>query len=69
MTMRVSIKDQYMNEFDQFIKTLPSEAVIIKKSLDDEITKRVNDYKSNNMSTSAFGTGLNKIRENLIYQC
>ncbi len=38
----------------------------IKKSLDDEINKRVKEYKNDNTKTSPFGTGLVKIREKLV---
>ena len=37
--------------------------VDIKKSLDDEINKRVKEYKNGTMKTNPFGTGLSKIRE------
>ena len=37
-----------------------------KKSLDDEINKRVKEYKNDNTKTSPFGTGLVKIREKLV---
>ena len=40
--------------------------VDIKKSLDDEINKRVKEYKNDNTKTSPFGTGLVKIREKLV---
>ena len=37
MTMKISIKEQYLPEFEKFIKTLPDDAIEIKKSLDEEI--------------------------------
>ena len=37
--------------------------VDIRKSLDDEINKRVKEYKNDTMKTNPFGTGLSKIRE------
>jgi hypothetical protein len=37
----------------------------VKKSLDDEINKRVDEYKSGTMKTVPFGTGLDKIRKKL----
>ena len=66
MTMQISVKDQYMAQFEAFINTLPDGAVEIKKSLDDEINKRVKEYKNDNTKTSPFGTGLVKIREKLV---
>ena len=35
----------------------------MKKSFDDEINQRVQEYKSGNMKTVPFGTGLDKIRK------
>ena len=63
MTMQISVKDQYLAQFEAFINTLPDGAVEIKKSLDDEINKRVKEYKNGTMKTNPFGTGLSKIRE------
>ncbi len=68
MTMRISIKEQYMPEFEKFLKTLPDDAIEIKNSLDDEINKRVEEYRSGRMATVPFGTGLNRIREKLVSQ-
>jgi hypothetical protein len=68
MTMRISIKDQYMPEFEKFLKTLPDDAIEIKNSLDDEINKRVEEYRSGRMKTTPFGTGLDRIREKLVSQ-
>lgn len=66
MTMQVSIKDQYLEQFDKFMKSLPKGAVVIKKSLDEEVNKRVDEYRNGEMETVPFGTGLDKIRENLV---
>ena len=38
MTMRVEIKDQYMDKFQNFIKTLPKDAVEINSITDNTIT-------------------------------
>jgi S-adenosylmethionine hydrolase len=67
--MRVNIKDQYIDEFESFISSLPKDAITIKKSLDDEITQRISDYQSGKMKTTTFGTGLNDIRDKLTLQC
>lgn len=64
--MQVSIKDQYLEQFDKFMKSLPKGAVVIKKSLDEEVNKRVDEYRNGEMETVPFGTGLDKIRENLV---
>ncbi len=68
MTMKVSIKEQYLPEFENFIKTLPDDAITIKKSLDEEILKRSQEYRSGKMKTVPFGTGLDRIREKLVSQ-
>lgn len=36
MTMKIDIKEQYLDKFEDFINSLPKDAVIVKKSLDDE---------------------------------
>jgi len=38
MTMRVEIKDQYMDKFQNFIKTLPKDAVEINSITDNSIS-------------------------------
>lgn len=65
MTMKIDIKEQYLDKFEDFINSLPKDAVVIKKSLDDEINKRVEEYKSGNMKTVPFGTGLDRIRKKI----
>lgn len=66
MTMRIDIKDQYIEQFEALLKTLPADAVEIKKSLDDEINKRVEEYKSGKIKTTPFMEGLDEIRESLV---
>ena len=68
MTMRLNIKDQYVEQLETFIKSLPENAIEIKSSLDEEISKRINDYKNGDLKTVAFGTGLDSIRERLSAQ-
>ena len=65
MTMKIDIKEQYLDKFEDFINSLPKDAVMVKKSLDDEINQRVQEYKSGNMKTVPFGTGLDKIIKKL----
>jgi len=69
MTMRVSIKEQYIDKFEDFMDSLPKDAVTIKKSLDEEINQRVNDYKNGKMKTTPFGAELEAIKEKLVSQC
>lgn len=68
MTMKVSIKEQYLPEFENFIKSLPTDAIEVKKSLDEEILKRSQEYRRGKMKTVPFGTGLDRIREKLVAQ-
>lgn len=65
MTMKVTIKDEYLEQFEQILKSLPKNAVEVKKSLDEEIKKRSQEYRSGKMQTEPFGTGLDEIRERL----
>ena len=65
MTMKIDIKEQYLDKFEDFINSLPKDAVVVKKSLDDEINQRVDEYKNGTMKTVLFGTGLDKIRKKL----
>jgi len=66
MTMQVSIKDDYIDKFNDFINSLPNDAVTVKKSLDEEIQKRVDEYRSGKMKTTPFMEGLDEIRESLV---
>jgi len=64
-TLQVSIQDDYVDEFDDFISTLPKDAVSVTKSLDEEVRKRVDEYRSGTMKTTPFMEGLDEIRESL----
>ena len=66
MTMKLTIKDEYLEQFEQMLKTLPKDAVEVKKSLDEEIKKRSQEYRSGKMKTTPFIEGLDEIRESLI---
>ena len=68
MTMRINIKDEYVKQFETFINSLPKNAVEIKSSLDEEIAKRVDDYKNGDLKTVAFGSELESIRDRLSAQ-
>lgn len=68
MIMSVNIKEQYLPEFEKFVKTLPDDAIEVKKSLDDEIHKRSQEYRSGKTKTVPFGTGFDRIREKLVSQ-
>jgi hypothetical protein len=64
--MRVKIKDQYIDRFEDFIDTLPKDAITIKRSLDEEIQRRVSNYKNGKMKTTPFMEDLDEIRESLV---
>lgn len=66
MTMKVTVKDEYIQQFEEAMRTLPKDAVEIKKSLYEEIRKRSQEYRSGKMETEPFGTGLDEIRERLL---
>lgn len=66
MTMKITIKDEYLEQFEQMLKTLPKDAIEVKKSLDEEIKKRSQEYRSGKMKTTPFMEGLDEIRESLI---
>jgi hypothetical protein len=62
--MKIDIKEQYLDKFEDFINSLPKDAVIVKKSLDDEINQRVDEYKSGTMKTVPLVLGLIKLEKN-----
>ncbi|MEA3552836.1 MAG: hypothetical protein U9R39_00385 [Campylobacterota bacterium] len=66
MTMKVTVKDEYIEQFEEAIKTLPNDAVDVKKSLDEEIRKRSNEYRSGKMETTPFMEGLDEIKKSLV---
>ncbi len=66
MTMRISIKEEYMSEFEKFVKSLPSDAIEIKNTLDEEIRRRSQEYRSGNMKTTPFMEGMDETRESLV---
>jgi len=66
MTMMLNVDDKYVTKLESFIASLPQGAVEMKNSLDDEIAKRVAEYRSGNMQTTPFMDGLDSIREKLV---
>lgn len=65
MTMTMDIKEQYLDQFEHFIKSLPKDAVIIKKSLDEEIQKRISEYQQDSSNTIPFDKDLSNLRAKL----
>ena len=68
MTMMLNIKDNYIHQLENFVNSLPKDAIEIKNSLDMEIANRISDYKSKKIETTSFENGLNSIREKLVSQ-
>jgi len=68
MTMMLNVDDKYVTKLENFIASLPEGAVEIKNSLDDEIVKRVADYRSGKMQTTPFMEGIDSLREKLVSQ-
>lgn len=66
MTIMVKIDDKYISNFENFISSLPQDAVEVKNSLDDEISQRVAQYRSGQMQTTPFMDGLDSLREKLV---
>ncbi len=66
MTMRVTVKDEYIEQFQQLLKSLPEDAVEVEKSLDEEIKKRSQEYRSGKMKTTPFLEGLDEIQKSLL---
>jgi K+/H+ antiporter YhaU regulatory subunit KhtT len=54
MTAVIQIDEQYAQQFQRFMKTLPEKSVkltLIKNNLDEEILKRVAEIKSSKVET------------------
>ena len=68
MTMMLKIDDKYVTKLENFLASLPEDAVEMKNSLDDEIEKRVAEYRSGKMRTTPFMEDMSSIREKLVSQ-
>ena len=66
MTMMINIKDQYLEQLETFINSLPKNAVELKSSLDIELSNRIDDYRNNKVKTVSFDSGLDRIRSKLV---
>ena len=66
MTMMLNVDDKYISEVENFLASLPEGAVELKHSLDDEIAKRVAQYRSGQTQTTPLMDGLDTIREKLV---
>jgi len=55
MTAVVEVNEQYVQKFNQFIKSIPENAIkltLIKNNLDEEIKKRINEVQNNKIETN-----------------
>ena len=65
MTMNIDIKEQYLDAFDKFINSLPKDAIKVKTSLNEEINKRIEEYRSGKMETLPHDEIWNRIEKKL----
>ncbi len=70
--VQIDIKEQYIDELNDFMNSLPSDAMnkslIVKKNLDMEVKKRVEEYQAGNLATIPFAENLGDIREKIVSQ-
>jgi len=64
----LNVKDKYIHQLEDFVSSLPKDAIEIKNSLDVEIANRISDYQNNKSESISFDIGLKSIREKLISQ-
>ena len=65
MTAVVEVNEQYAQKFQQFIDSIPKNAIkltFIKSNLDEEIEKRINEIKNDSVETHSLDA-LSSMRE------
>jgi len=70
MTAVVEVDERYAQKFQQFIKTIPQNAIKlrwIKNNLDEEIEKRIDEIKQGKIETNPLDA-LSSLRERYIYK-
>jgi len=68
MTAVVEVNEQYAQKFQHFIDSIPKSAIkltLIKNNLDDEIQKRIDEIKNNQIETNALHK-LSSVRERYV---
>lgn len=65
MTMIMDIKEDYLAQFQHFINSLLKDAIVVKQSLDVEITKRIKEYQDGDMKSVPFEQGLSQMRQSM----
>ena len=68
MTAVVEVNEQYAQKFQQFIQSMPKNAIkltYVKSNLDAEIERRINEIKNGSVETHAL-SALSSIRERYV---
>jgi hypothetical protein len=68
MTAVVEVNEQYAQKFQQFIDSVPKNAIkmtVIKRNLNEEIEKRINEIKNGRVETHAL-YALSSIRKRYV---
>ena len=66
MIININIQDEYLDSFYRYVDSMLKGAIIIPSSLDDEIVKRVDQYKKDKSKSVSFSSGLEKLRAKVI---
>jgi len=64
--LSIDIQDEFLENFYNFVESMPEGAITISSSLDKEIEKRVQEYKKDRSKSIPFGNGLEEIRKKII---
>ncbi|CUV66575.1 hypothetical protein BN3087_910008 [Sulfurovum sp. enrichment culture clone C5] len=63
----LKVEDGFLNQFMQYINTLPKNKVeVLKNTLSLEIKKRIEDIESGKETYLTFHDGLDDIRDNIV---
>jgi len=68
MTAVVEINEQYAQQFQQFIKSIPKNAIkltLIKNNLDEEIEKRIKAIDNGEEVLTPYTQGMSELRKKL----
>jgi len=68
MTAVVEVNEQYAQKFQQFIDSVPKNAIkmtVIKRNLNEEIEKRINAIDNGKELLTPYAQGVAKLRQRL----
>jgi vacuolar-type H+-ATPase subunit F/Vma7 len=68
MTAVVEVNEQYTQKFQQFIQSIPKNAIkltLIKSNLDEEIKKRINTIDNGEEVLTPYTQGVHELRQRL----